>query len=249
MAGPVVRQPSWPPTAVCGPAPVLVIDRDPGRRRYVGRVLRVAGCAVTGFADPVAAQAAAGQGCDVLVLALDPREQDWLTALRTCRPAWAAPLLVLLEDDSSEAVARALDAGADDCLVAPFDAGDLSARFLRLLRLAWQRRGMAPLPGLPNMQLDLARPRVRVDGREIRLTMLEYRTLWVLAQGDGGVLSFSEIEARVWGGAGKPHRWALRRVIHNLRRKLGSGPSGHVRLTAEPRVGYRLSLTAAPASA
>jgi len=223
---------------------VLVIDWDAGRRRYIGRVLRAAGCTVTGFADPAeVGRASNGNDCDVLLVSPDLRQEDWQPMVHACCLAGPAPVLVLLEDDGPAAVARVLDAGADDCLVVPFDAADLSARVLRLLRLVWQRRGMAPMNRVAGLQLELARPRVRVHGRDIPLTKLEYRTLWVLAQGEGGVLPFSDIEGRVWGNTGKPHRWALRRVIHNLRRKLGNDPSGDILLVAEPRIGYRLRLT------
>ncbi len=238
MAEAVARPPSWPQTALSGRASVLVIDADAGRRRYIGRILRAAGCAVAGFADPAAARPALAENrCDVLLLSLDARQEDWMAVVHACRPVHFVPVLVLLEDDSRDAVARMLDAGADDCLAAPFDASDLSARIVRLLHLVWRRCGMAALDGKADLQLDPARLCARLDGHEIRLSKLEYRMLWVLAQGRGAVLSFHDIGSRVWGEAGTPHRRALRRVIHNLRRKLGSDL-----LLAEPRVGYRLRI-------
>ena len=223
---------------------MLVIDADTGRRRYIGRILRAAGCAVASFADPAAARPAlAEKRCDVVLLSLDGRLEDWMAAVQACRPAQFVPVFVLLEDDSEDAVARMLEAGADDCLAAPFDASDLSARVVRLLHLVWRRRGMAVPDERAGLRLDPTRLCARMDGHEIRLTRLEYRMLWVLAQGRGAALPFHEIETRVWGDGDKPHRRALRRVIHNLRRKLDSLPSAHVLLLAEPRVGYRLRLT------
>ena len=244
MAEAVARQPSWPQAAIAGRAVALVIDADAGRRRYVGRILSAAGCAVTGFADPAAALPELTENrCDIVLLSLDPRCQDCNSTLRSWRPVSSKPLLVLLDDDNPEAVARVLEAGADDCLVVPFEASDLSARIARLLRLLWLRSGMVPFERAGDVQLDLAQPRVRVNGQEIRLTKLEYRMLWVLAQGKGGVLSFRDIEMGVWGDGGQPPRWALRRVIHSLRRKLCSGPCTRLLFVAEPRVGYRLCLS------
>jgi two-component system, OmpR family, KDP operon response regulator KdpE len=249
MVEAVTRQASWPQAALFGHALVLVIDGDAGRRRYIGRILRAAGCTATVCTDPTAAQPAPIESrCDALLLSLDPPQEDWIARMRACRAVRPVPMLVLLENAGPEAVARMLDAGADDCLAIPFDAADLSARLARLLRVVWRRRGMAPLDRVADMQLDLARPRVRMNGRDMPLTKLEYRTLWVLAQGEGAVLSFRDIELRAWGDSGKSHHRALRRVIRNLRRKLGSGPSGDVRLLAEPRVGYRLCLTVRSAS-
>jgi DNA-binding response OmpR family regulator len=227
--------------ALSGRAAVLVIDADAGRRRYIGRILRAAGCAVAGFADPAAARPALEQKrCDVVLLSLDAQQQDWMAALQACRPAHGVPVFALLEDVSGDAVARMLEAGADDCLAAPFDASDLSARIVRLLHLGWRRCGMAAPDANAGLQLDPTRLCVRLGGHEIRLSKLEYRMLWVLAQGRGAVLSFGDIGTRVWGDRGKPQRRALRRVIHNLRRKLGDDL-----LLAEPRVGYRLQVSKA----
>jgi DNA-binding response OmpR family regulator len=105
---------------------------------------------------------------------------------------------------------------------------------------------MAPPNWVAGLQLDFTRPLARLGGREIPLTKLEYRTLWVLAQGKGGVSPFNDIELRVWGDTGRSHRWVLRRVIRKLRRKLGCGARGRVLLLAEPRIGYRLVGPASP---
>jgi DNA-binding response OmpR family regulator len=139
-----------------------------------------------------------------------------------------------------------LDIGVDDCLSAPFDASDLAARAQRMLHLGYRRQDMAP-PGGPGgrLRFDLARLRVRIGGLEIRLSRLKYRTLWVLAQGNGAVLSFRDIETRVWGDTGRAHRQALRSVVQHLRYKLcGSRGAGMLALVAAPRVGYRLDVAA-----
>jgi two-component system KDP operon response regulator KdpE len=235
---------SWPRTALVGRAALLVIDGDAGHRRYIGRILGGAGWTVSSHADPAAAQTALGEHrFDVLLLSPGPGQDDWMTNVRGLFSAGSVPVLVLLKDDSPGAVARMLDARADDCLAAQFDAPDLLARIIRMLRLAWRRHGMAPLVNSSELRLDLARPFVHANGRDIQLTTLEYRTLWVLAQAEGGVSSFQEIEARVWGDTGKSHRRELRRVMQNLRCKLGRDCSGQMLLRSEPRVGYRLCLS------
>ncbi len=235
--------PAWPQTAVQGRASVLVIDRDPGSRRYLARVLRGAGYAVSGFGNPATASPALTEaGPDVVLLALDPKAEDWLGMVRACRAAGAPPVLVLAENGDAAQVARLLDAGVDDCLATPFDPADLAARIVRLLRLSLRRRGVPVPAGVGEAQLDLVRPCVRLRGREVRLTRLEYRTLWVLMEGKGAVMTFRDIETRVWGYSRISRRDALRRVVHNLRLKLGKAASGSIALLTERAVGYRLAL-------
>jgi two-component system KDP operon response regulator KdpE len=102
---------------------------------------------------------------------------------------------------------------------------------------------MAPPRASSELQLDLIQPRVRLGGHEVKLTLLEYRTLWVLSQGRGAVVAFSVIERHVWGDTGKRRRHALSRLVRSLRDKLTDGSVASVLLLTEPRVGYRLCPT------
>jgi two-component system, OmpR family, response regulator TctD len=241
MAASVTEMSSWPQTVLSGRAAALVIDSDPESRRYIRRILLAAGYAFTGFADLASARAAlAERRHDVVLLSLDPQREDWRAAVHACRLASPAPLFVLAENGDAAAVARVLEAKADDCLATPFDVSDLRVRIARLLRLGCRWRGMALPCGPGNLQFDLVRLRVRQGRREIGLTSLEYRTLWVLAQGNGAVLSCRDIETRVWGVDGKFHRSSLHHVVHRLRQKLAGGPPGSALLLSERRIGYRL---------
>jgi DNA-binding response OmpR family regulator len=131
----------WPRVALHGYATALVIAADKGGRLYIDRVLRNVGCKADGFGELRAAQGALSENrYDVALMSSDQERVDWLSVVHKLRPEM--PVLFILENGSSEGIARLLDAGADDCLAAPFAASDLVARVRRLLRLVWQRHGM-----------------------------------------------------------------------------------------------------------
>lgn len=233
---PVVRK--WPLVAQDGYAAVLVIAADVGSRRYIARVLQNVGYKVVSFVEPLEALSApAKQQYDAVVLSGRNEGADWCSAVHELRPD--LPVLFVLQDANEAAVVQMLDAGAD-CLEAPFLESDLIARARLLFRLVWRRHGLV-LPGSGNsFRLDLVRPRVHVGGREVALTKVEYRTLWVLAQGRGGISRFSDIETSVWGDATAARREALHNVISRLRKKLTGRSDDQLLLQTEPRMGYRL---------
>jgi hypothetical protein len=156
------------------------------------------------------------------------------------------PVLFVLEDDSPEGVARLIEAEADDCLAAPFETSDLLARITRLFRLMWQRHGMTVHSGGSSFRVDLVRRCAHVGGREIALSGLEYRTLWVLAQSRGGVPRFRDIERRVWENAACSQRMALRFATHGTTSRDPESPAEADRTfepeaTVEGRAACRIS--------
>jgi two-component system, OmpR family, KDP operon response regulator KdpE len=232
---------TWPQIALRGHAMALIVGADKGIRRYIERTLRNVGCEADAFGELHAGGVLSENRYDLALMSSDQERVGWLSVARRLQPKM--PVLFLLENGSSEDVARLLEAGVDDCLATPFSDSDLHARVTRLFRLIWQRHGMTIPSGGSDFRLDLTRRRIHVGNSEIALTGLEYRTLWVLAQGQGSVLQFHHIESRVWGDAPGSDRAALRHVIHSLRRKLTGRSNDRTLLKAEPRVGYRLLLS------
>lgn len=93
---------------------------------------------------------------------------------------------------------------------------------------------------LPGLEIDLARREVRVDGREIRLTPIEFKILALLARNAGRVLTHRQILTEVWGPghAGENHN--VRVHVALLRKKIELDATRPQRLMTESGVGYRL---------
>jgi two-component system, OmpR family, response regulator MprA len=131
----------------------------------------------------------------------------------------ATPVLVLSARDQVRDRVRALDCGADDYLVKPFDVGELTARVRALLR-----RTSAELDGerlsFAELELDADRHGARMGDRVVELTRTEYQLLELLMLNPGRVLPHSLIYERVWGYDFGPSSNALRVYIGYLRRKL-----------------------------
>jgi len=181
---------------------------------------------------------AASHAPDVILLDLGLPDGDGLELVQRLREWSKAPVIVLSARDRETAKIAALDAGADDYVEKPFGVGELLARIRTALRHRLQRQGLAPLFKAGQLTLDFARRDVRIDGRPLDLSPLEYALLEMLARHAGRVLTHRQLLTAIWGIAHAEDVQYLRVYIGHLRQKLG--PEAGAYLRTEVGVGYRL---------
>jgi two-component system KDP operon response regulator KdpE len=184
---------------------------------------------------------AASNNPDAVLLDLGLPDCDGVDLTRRLREWSRVPVIVISARGREEDKVKALDAGADDYLTKPFGVNELLARIRVALRHA--AGGAHPDPGridLPGLSIDLTRREVNVDGREVRLTPIEYKILVALARNAGRVLTHRQILHDVWG-PGYAGQWHTVRVhVASLRKKIEEEPARPRRLITEAGVGYRL---------
>ena len=112
----------------------------------------------------------------------------------------------------------ALDYGADDYLVKPFDFRELEARCRALLR---RPHGMAASEvEFGNLLFDTAAKRVTVTGRPVDLSSREFRLLELLLANLGRVLSKDALLDQLFGLEDAVAPNAIELYVSRLRRKL-----------------------------
>lgn len=90
------------------------------------------------------------------------------------------------------------------------------------------------------LAIDGARHQVRVSGRRIALTALEYRVLVALARRAGWVITADQLLREAWGNEYQGDVGYLRPIISRLRRKLGDEPKRPRLIETVRGLGYRL---------
>jgi len=216
-------------------------------RAFLSRLLRLGQYRVLEASSGDAAlDLAVDQPPDLVILDLTLPGTDGLEVCREMRAWLPAPILVVSGRGGEAAKIAALDLGADDYITKPFSAGELLARVRALLR----RRTLAPRPGETvvssgDLKLDLAERRLWRDGREVRLTRIEFDLLTCLARSAGGVVKSKVLVETVWGSQYAADEQTLRVHVANLRRKIETGHDAPAYVLTERGVGYRLS-TAPP---
>lgn len=147
----------------------------------------------------------------------------------------AVPVLVLTARDGLADRVDALDAGADDYLVKPFQFPELLARLRALQR---RRIEGTPVLELNGVRLDPSTRRVTLDGAEVRLAPIEFSLLELLMRRHPAMTSRDLIAQHVWAGewAGTTGN-AIEVHVSRLRTKLSRS---RIRLATVRGSGYRL---------
>jgi two-component system alkaline phosphatase synthesis response regulator PhoP len=144
---------------------------------------------------------------------------------------------VLLGQSEEQAQkAFALEHGADDLIVRPYNPRELVARVRTLLRIAARGPDTGKL-AVGVIELDRERFTARVDGRLVELTWKEFELLRVLIEAQGRVVRREVLMGQVWGYNIGVESRTLDVHVRRLRKKLGD--EGQRILTLRG-VGYRL---------
>src|ERR1035437_8204769 len=178
------------------PSPrILVVEDEPNIRDLVCLHLGLEGYACDGLADGrEALTRAEAERYDLLVLDVMIPGLDGLAlcrAVRNGRVNRDVPILMLTSRREESDKVVGLESGADDYLTKPFGVRELVARARALLRRP--RKAVAtpaidageedagPPVRIHGIDIDLARRRVRIGGRDVELTDQEFRLLHLLA--------------------------------------------------------------------
>jgi len=126
-----------------GPVRVLLADDHPDMQVQLRSILEEAGCEVEVVGDGVAALECIDRAAPDLLLAdVVMPGMDGLDLVRRIRGlGYDFPIVLISGRAGREAVAEALERGADDYVVKPFDPRELVARVRTHVRLTRARRG------------------------------------------------------------------------------------------------------------
>jgi two-component system KDP operon response regulator KdpE len=176
---------------------------------------------------------------DLILLDLGLPDMDGVEVIRRIREWSPVPIIVLSVREREDDKVQALDTGADDYLTKPFGVGELLSRIRAALRRSL-REAPEPVYRIEALEVDLARRRVSVAGKEVQLTPTEYELLRLLVTHAGKVLTHGQILRQIWGGAYVEQQNVLRVNISHLRQKIEEDASRPRYIITEPGIGYRL---------
>lgn len=222
---------------------ILVLDDDPETLRNIRQSLSNAGYTMIVTGDPrEVCELMEMRHPNVVLLDLVLPGTDGVEVMRRIRENANVPVLFISAYGHDEAIARALDAGADDYLVKPFSPTELTARIRAALRKRNADSQVAAMNRfeMEDLTIEYALRRVTLGGRAVPTTDIEYRLLKELSLNVGRTLTYRHLLMRVWRETQYNDRRSLRTVVKNLRRKLGDDADDPNLIFNEPRVGYRL---------
>src|SRR5260370_30624684 len=120
---------------------------------------------------------------------------DGLETLRHLRSFSKVPVVVMTVRDALADKVAALDAGADDYIVKPFEPEELLARVRANLRRASEGASESTVVRTADVEIDLSRRQVTWRGERLSLRPIERRVLENLVANRGRFLSHAELLA------------------------------------------------------
>jgi len=218
---------------------VLVIEDDRQIVRTLRTSLQARGYDVMAAGDGTTALAALrSDGVDLVILDLGLPDLDGLEVLTRLRAFTDQPVIVLTVRDSQAEKVAALDRGADDYVIKPFDMEELLARMRATLRRVAPDDARPTRRHFGDVEIDLDKKLVTRQGVAVHLTPTEYQLLLAFVTHPGKLLTQRWLLSAVWG-PGYEEETNVRVHVGHLRRKLEADPANPRLIRTEPGLGYR----------
>jgi two-component system, OmpR family, KDP operon response regulator KdpE len=225
-------------------ARILVVDDEPQIRRVMRTTLISQGYVVSDArTGEEALEKLREDKPDLVLLDMNMPGIGGLETCRALRSGSDAAILMLTVRNTEQDKVDALDAGADDYIIKPFNTRELLAR----IRAALRRLPLAPdsasaVIRTGDIEIDLAGRRLTVRGLPVRLTPKEFDLLNYFVHNPNVPIPHTKLLQAVWGPDYGDQVEYLRVFVNQLRKKMEPQPSKPQYILTEPWIGYRFNL-------
>jgi DNA-binding response OmpR family regulator len=179
-------------------------------------------------------------GADMVLVDLRLPDTDGFAVTRTIRRLANVPIAMVTASGDTHDVVAGLEAGADDYVVKPVVAKELSARIRALLRRAAPTAPESTTQRFGNVELHREAGVVYRDDKEVALTLTQFRVFCELADTPGWVVSRAQLLERVWGYDFFGDDRLVDYHISGLRTKIEEDPSNPRLIVTVRGLGYKL---------
>lgn len=186
-----------------------------------------------------ALQLAQAEHPDLVVLDLMLPGLDGLDVCRALRQRGNTPIIMLTARDDEIDRVLGLELGADDYVTKPFSVRELMARIKAVLR-----RANDSIPShtyrVDTIEVDTLAREIRLGGRPLNVTRMEFDLLEALASHAGQVLSREQLIDIVWGYDYYGDTRAVDSAVKRIRSKLRQAGGNPDAIATVRGIGYRL---------
>lgn len=224
---------------------ILLVDDDSQLVRLVRANLESVGYKVFTAADARSAlEILNAETLDLIILDIMLPGPDGFGLCQRIREFTFTPIIMLTAKVEDADKVRGFKLGADDYLTKPFNVEELLARIEAVLRRTTASGKDSPPPSFTcdHITVNFLQRRVTVKGKEVPLTMTEYKLLSQLVSNAGRVMLHKELLTKVWGPEYQNESEYLRAYIRHLRHKIEEDPGRPKYILSKPGIGYMFSV-------
>ena len=219
---------------------ILLIEDNKNTCSYISALLDKNGYTTTTALTGREGLSLAASLCpNLILLDMGLPDMDGFQVLEQLRGWSHVPILIVSACNEEQEKVAALDLGADDYITKPFYPNELTARIRTALRHSRGNAHSQVYKAL-DLEIDFDKRILRLEGRRVHLTQIEYQLLSLLAENAGRVLTYNTILRRIWGPYAEENNQILRVNMANIRRKIEQNPAQPQYVFTEVGVGYRM---------
>jgi two-component system, OmpR family, response regulator BaeR len=178
---------------------------------------------------------------DLILLDIMLPGLDGLEVCRNVRKISQVPILMLTARVEEIDCVLGLELGADDYIRKPFRPREVVARVKAVLRRFQPEQPVKKLLA-GEIELDVESHRVSVQGREVKLTPIEFNLLKIMMEHPGRVFPRTDLVVRIQGYDFEGYDRTVDTHIKNLRRKIASVLPKQEVICSVHGVGYKLQV-------
>lgn len=221
---------------------VLLVEDDESLHRGLAFTLRQEGFEVSGARTFREAEAAlAERTYDLIVLDVQLPDGNGFDLCERIRRTSDTPIIFLTASDRETDVVRGLDSGGDDYITKPFRLREFISRVHAVLRRTGARGATdGKIIRSGPFELHTDELRLTKHGRDIPLTLTEFRLLAFLMRHPRAVLSREQILRHLWQDGGEyVDENTVAVNIRRLREKIEDRPDDPQHIVTVRGAGYR----------
>lgn len=175
---------------------------------------------------------------DLVLLDVSLAEGNGFSACSAIKKDYNLPVIFLTASGDEYSTVTGFDLGADDYIPKPFRPRELVSRIKNVLRLTGST---GKTVRLGDVTVDTEKGTAQKNGRDVFLSALEYRLLFVFINNRGAVLSRSQLIDSIWDIAGEfVNDNTLTVYIKRLREKIEDDPADPQIIKTVRGLGYKV---------
>lgn len=208
---------------------ILIFDKEKEMMEFVQFFLAGEGYEVwKAYNEEEAIEIIRKERIQLLLTGMEKEGQTSIGFIKEVRSEFDLPIMILSEQSDELHKILGLGAGADDYVVMPCSILELTARIKAQLRrytqLACVNKRQSATLRVRELCINDDTKKVTVNGKEVKLTPIEYKILKLLVIERGKVLSIDQIYESIWHmrAVGVDNTVAVH--IRHIREKIESNP-------------------------
>lgn len=226
---------------------VLIVDDNKSIRNVVAGYLGMKGYEVLQAADGIKGlDAGLNSEADVIILDVVMPGIDGVRLCQLLRDKGVAtPIIMLTEKVAIGDKEAGYRVGVDDYLAKPFEPRELELRIEALQKRSSANAGPQDQKVFKRggIEINRIKHKVKVGGKDVTLTPIEFNILKLLASAPGQVYSRQELLGAIWDTAYEGYKRNIDPHVNRLRTKIEENPRRPIYVLTVWGVGYKFNDT------